>query len=67
MALRIDDGAFESATSGSAAAHTIQAEAVVLAAGGFEANLDWLREAWGDAAKNFIIRGTPYNRARSCG
>ena len=34
----------------------------MLAAGGFEANLDWLREAWGDAAKNFIVRGTPYNR-----
>ncbi|HEY3519342.1 MAG TPA: FAD-dependent tricarballylate dehydrogenase TcuA, partial [Gammaproteobacteria bacterium] len=34
---------------------------VVVAAGGFEANLDWLREAWGDAALNFIVRGTPYN------
>jgi tricarballylate dehydrogenase len=33
----------------------------VLASGGFEANLEWLREAWGDAAKNFIVRGTPYN------
>ena len=32
-----------------------------IASGGFEANLDWLREAWGDAADNFIIRGTPYN------
>jgi len=28
----------------------------------FEANLDWLREAWGEAARNFIIRGTPYNK-----
>ena len=35
--------------------------AIVLAAGGFEANLEWLREAWGDAARNFLIRGTPYN------
>jgi tricarballylate dehydrogenase len=33
----------------------------VLAAGGFEANVDWLREVWGDAADRFIIRGTPYN------
>ena len=32
-----------------------------VAAGGFEANLDWLRDAWGDAARNFIVRGTPYN------
>jgi tricarballylate dehydrogenase len=39
----------------------IRAKAVVLAAGGFEANLDWLREIWGDAANEFIIRGTPYN------
>ncbi len=35
---------------------------LVLAAGGFEANLDWLAEAWGPAARNFLIRGTPYNR-----
>ena len=33
----------------------------MLAAGGFESNLDWLREIWGEAADNFIIRGTPYN------
>ncbi len=39
----------------------IAAKSVVLAAGGFESNLDWLRDIWGDAADNFIIRGTPYN------
>lgn len=33
----------------------------VAAAGGFEANLDWLRESWGDVVDNFLIRGTPYN------
>ena len=37
---------------------------MVLAAGGFESNIEWLREAWGDAADNFIIRGTPYNKGR---
>jgi tricarballylate dehydrogenase len=42
----------------------IRARALVLAAGGFEANIEWLREAWGEAAENFIIRGTPYNRGR---
>jgi tricarballylate dehydrogenase len=36
----------------------------VLAAGGFESNVEWLREAWGDAADNFIIRGTPYNKGK---
>jgi tricarballylate dehydrogenase len=40
---------------------TIRGAAVVIASGGFEANLDWLREAWGDVADNFIVRGTPYN------
>jgi tricarballylate dehydrogenase len=34
---------------------------VVIAAGGFEANLAWLAEYWGDAAQNFIVRGTPHN------
>jgi len=40
---------------------SIRAASVVIASGGFEANLAWLREAWGDAADNFIVRGTPYN------
>jgi tricarballylate dehydrogenase len=39
----------------------VRARAAVLASGGFESNLEWLREAWGSAADNFIIRGTPYN------
>jgi tricarballylate dehydrogenase len=61
-ALAIRDGAFESATVRSTGAtEEVHANAVVVAAGGFEANLDWLREAWGDAARNFIVRGTPYN------
>lgn len=40
----------------------ILARAFVLASGGFQADLDWLARAWGPAAKNFLIRGTPYNR-----
>ncbi|HVZ19977.1 MAG TPA: FAD-dependent tricarballylate dehydrogenase TcuA [Vicinamibacterales bacterium] len=40
----------------------IGAKTFVLAAGGFEANVEWLRDIWGEAANNFIIRGTPYNR-----
>jgi tricarballylate dehydrogenase len=39
----------------------IRARAVVVAAGGYEANIEWLKLYWGDAADNFIIRGTPYN------
>jgi tricarballylate dehydrogenase len=43
---------------------TVRAKAVVLAAGGFESNFEWLREIWGRAADNFIIRGTPYNKGK---
>jgi len=40
----------------------VTAKAIVIAAGGFESNKQWLTEAWGEAAENFLIRGTPYNR-----
>ncbi len=42
----------------------VRAKAVVVATGGFQANLDWLQEAWGEAAKNFLIRGTPYDTGK---
>jgi tricarballylate dehydrogenase len=62
--LRIEDGMFLSATlkqpTGTPA--EIRASALVAAAGGFEANIEWLKEYWGEAADNFLIRGTPYNR-----
>jgi tricarballylate dehydrogenase len=38
------------------------AKSIVAAAGGFEANIEWLKKYWGDSADNFLIRGTPYNR-----
>ena len=41
-----------------------RARTLVAASGGFEANLEWLEEVWGEAARNFIIRGTPYNKGR---
>src|SRR3977135_3751829 len=41
---------------------SVGASTLVAAAGGFEANIEWLREYWGEAADNFLIRGTPYNR-----
>ena len=40
----------------------VEPKAVVVASGGFQADTDWLARAWGPAAKNFLIRGTPYNR-----
>lgn len=38
----------------------LRPKAIVVSSGGFQANIAWLREYWGDAAANFIIRGTPY-------
>jgi tricarballylate dehydrogenase len=36
----------------------------VLACGGFESNIEWLKQGWGEIAENFLIRGTPYNQGR---
>jgi len=40
----------------------INGKSVVLASGGYQADVDWLARNWGPAAKNFLIRGTPYNK-----
>ncbi|MGI9364486.1 MAG: FAD-dependent tricarballylate dehydrogenase TcuA [Rhizobiaceae bacterium] len=37
-------------------------KAVIVASGGFQGDIEWLTRAWGPAAQNFLIRGTPYNR-----
>jgi tricarballylate dehydrogenase len=42
----------------------IGARAVVCASGGFEANLDWLRRYWGEAADGFLVRGCRENDGR---
>jgi tricarballylate dehydrogenase len=61
--LDIAKGQFRSATiKRDGAPVAIQAKALVAASGGFEANIEWLKESWGPAADNFLIRGTPYNR-----
>ncbi len=50
-----------------ASGERIEAKTCVLACGGFESNLAWLREAWGQneagewPADRFAIRGTRYN------
>lgn len=41
--------------------YQVRTKAVVCASGGFESNIEWLRRYWGDAADNYLIRGTPYN------
>jgi tricarballylate dehydrogenase len=61
--LTIEDGFFVSATiKQDGVDKQVRGKTFVAACGGFEANIEWLKEYWGDAADNFIIRGTPYNR-----
>ncbi len=63
--IEMDGSRFVAAYSGN---HKIYARSCVLAAGGFESNLEWLREAWGQnergewPAENFLIRGTRFNQ-----
>ncbi|PRX32895.1 tricarballylate dehydrogenase [Paraburkholderia sp. BL18I3N2] len=63
--LELDSGRFIAASSGR---QRFEARACVLAAGGFESNREWLREAWGQnergewPADNFLIRGTRFNK-----
>ena len=62
--LELRDGRFIAAFSGD---RRFEARTCVLAAGGFESNREWLREAWGVnergewPADNFLIRGTRFN------
>jgi tricarballylate dehydrogenase len=59
----IEDGRFEAVEAEIAGEPVrIEGRAAVLASGGFQADIDWLASAWGPAARNFLIRGTPYNR-----
>jgi tricarballylate dehydrogenase len=61
--LKISDGDFLSAEAAcNGRIGTIAAKAIVVASGGFEANIPWLKEYWGEAAENFVIRGTPHNQ-----
>jgi tricarballylate dehydrogenase len=62
--IELRDGRFVAAWVGD---ERIAAKTCVLAAGGFESNRAWLREAWGvdesghSPADNFLIRGTRFN------
>ncbi len=63
--LHIDQGVFtEAVVQRDGTEHKVKAKAVVLASGGFQANLEWLKEEWGPAAENFIVRGSPYDKGK---
>ena len=63
--LEMDGDRFVAARLGN---ERIPARTCVVASGGFESNLAWMREAWGQneagewPADNFLIRGTRYNQ-----
>ncbi len=42
----------------------VRAKVVVASSGGFQANIEWMKQSWGPAAENFLIRGTPYAKGR---
>jgi tricarballylate dehydrogenase len=58
--LEVENGRFLSATIGGR--DHVRADALVAAAGGFESNIAWLKRYWGEAADNFLIRGTANNK-----
>jgi tricarballylate dehydrogenase len=64
--LELEGGRFRAALTEEG--ERIAAKSCVLACGGFESNLAWQREAWGQnergewPAENFLIRGTRFNQ-----
>ena len=63
IAVTVENGFFMSATvRHEGRERSVRGRALVAACGGFEANIEWLKQYWGAAADNFLIRGTPYNK-----
>src|SRR5271169_5581869 len=65
--LEIEDGMFLSATAARRdlagfGRVVVYANTLVAACGGFEANIEWMKQYWGDPANNFLVRGSPNNR-----
>ncbi len=64
--IEITDGRFDAVIVNGK--ERIEGKTAVLASGGFESNLEWLREAWGQNERgewpsdNFLIRGTKFNQ-----
>lgn len=56
-----DGGGFEVTLARGGERKVVRAGAFVAASGGYEANYEWLGREWGEAAKQFKIRGTEHN------
>jgi tricarballylate dehydrogenase len=55
-----DDGITVTLRSGEGS-RSVRVGACVAASGGYESNFDWLEREWGNAARQFVIRGTSAN------
>ncbi len=63
--LKITDGKFNAVVfQYNGSTHEVSGKSIVVASGGFQANLAWLEKYWGKPAKNFIVRGTPYDTGK---
>ena len=63
--MEIEDGRFVSArVKQKDGTRSINGRSVIVASGGFQANLAWLKKYWGDPADNFIVRGSPYDEGK---
>src|SRR5262249_5416537 len=65
--LEIEEGMFLSATAARSDGAgfgrvVVYASALVAACGGFEANIEWMKQYWADPADNFLVRGTRNNQ-----
>ncbi|HVX75591.1 MAG TPA: FAD-dependent tricarballylate dehydrogenase TcuA [Bradyrhizobium sp.] len=54
------DGECEVGISRGGSTERVIARTTIICSGGHQANLDWLRESFGAAVDNFMIRGTPH-------
>jgi len=65
QAMKLEDGVAKSVTiAANGFPQTVQAKTFIVSSGGFQANVEWLKKYWGEAADNFLIRGTPYSTGR---
>ena len=60
-AVKPDGGEIRLTVSGPDGRRELRADAVVVASGGFEANLEWLERYWGEGARNYLVRGSREN------
>jgi tricarballylate dehydrogenase len=65
LSLPLDDGfAHEVEAVAQGSPKTFRASTIVVASGGHQADIDWLKRDWGEAAEHFQIRGSSHGKGR---